>query len=44
LAGYSEDDTIDYLANYFTPDRTFREKEWKTSIKSAFKYIYSRKD
>ena len=43
LAGYSEDDTLDVLSEFFHPDRTFREKEWKTSIKSAFKYIYSRK-
>lgn len=43
LAGYSEDDTMDILSEFFTPDRTFREREWKTSIKSAFKYIYARK-
>lgn len=43
LAGYSEDDTMDILSEFFTPDRTFREREWKTSIKSAFKYVYARK-
>lgn len=43
LAGYSEDDTMDLLSEYFTPDRDFKEREWKTSIKSAFKYIYARK-
>lgn len=43
LAGYSEDDTMDILSEYFTPDRDFKEREWKTSIKSAFKYIYARK-
>lgn len=43
LAGYSEDDTIDLLSAYFTPDRDFKDREWKTSIKSAFKYIYERR-
>ena len=43
LAGYSEDDTIDILGEFFSPDRDFKEREWKTSIKSAFKYIYARK-
>lgn len=43
LSGYSEDDTMDMLADYFTPDRDFKEREWKTAIRSAFKYIYSRK-
>lgn len=43
LAGYSEDDTIDILMDFFSPDRDFKEKEWKTSINSGFKYIYARK-
>lgn len=43
LAGYDEDYTVDKLSGYFSPDRDFKEKEWKTSIKSAFKYIYTRK-
>jgi hypothetical protein len=43
LAGYSEDDTMDYLSGKFIPDRDFKEREWKTSIRSAFKYIYARK-
>ena len=42
LAGYSEDDTIDLLKSYFSPDRTFRKREWITTIKSAFKWAYSR--
>lgn len=44
LAGYDEDDTMDILSGYFNPDRDFKEKEWKTSIHSAFKYIYARKE
>lgn len=43
LSGYSEDDTLDILADFFSPDKDFKEKEWKTSIKSGFKYIYARK-
>lgn len=42
LAGYSEDDTIDILTEFFNPDRDFKEKEWKTAINSGFKYIYAR--
>lgn len=40
LAGFSEDDTVHVLQDYFKPDRDFKEREWKTTIKSAFKYIY----
>jgi hypothetical protein len=40
LAGYSEDDTISKLEQFFSPDRDFKEREWLTAIKSAFKYIY----
>jgi hypothetical protein len=43
LAGYSEDDTVDILGDFFSPDRDFKEREWKTAIKSGFKYIYDRK-
>lgn len=43
IAGFSEDDTMEILSEYFNPDRDFKEREWKTSIKSAFKYIYARK-
>jgi hypothetical protein len=42
LAGYSEDDTIDILTNYFVESHDFKEKEWLTSLNSAFKYIQSR--
>lgn len=43
LAGYSEDDTFDILSEFFTPDRDFKEREWATSVRSGFKYIYDRK-
>lgn len=44
LAGYTEDEALDILTEYFSPERDFKEREWKTSIKSGFKYIYARKD
>lgn len=43
LSGYSLDDTINILEDYFVPDRTFKEKEWKTALHSGFKHIYGRK-
>jgi hypothetical protein len=39
--GYSEDRTIDFLSKYFVEDRTFKEKEWLTSIASAFKTVHN---
>lgn len=44
LAGYSEDYAIEYLSTYYTPESTFKEKEWLTCIHSAFKNAYSRKE
>lgn len=43
LAGYSEDDTMDILLNYYSSDNDFKEREWETTIKSAFKWAYERK-
>lgn len=40
LLGYSEDDTIELLENYFDEERDFKEKEWLSAIKSAFKHVY----
>jgi hypothetical protein len=40
IAGHSEDDAIEGLEDYFVPDRDFKKREWVTTIKSAFKYIY----
>lgn len=39
LASYSEDDTIKILGQFFVPERDFKEKEWLTTIKSAFKTV-----
>jgi len=44
LAGYSEDDTIELLQKYFEPDRDFKQREWETALKSAFKWTYERKE
>lgn len=44
LSGYDEDDTLDVLRAYFQPDRDFKEKEWETTIHSAFKRAYERKE
>jgi hypothetical protein len=39
LSGYSLEDTITILGGFFTPDRDFKEKEWRTTIASAFKHV-----
>lgn len=41
LAGYSEDDTMDILSSFFSEDRDFKEREWRTAINSAFKHMYN---
>ena len=38
-AGFSEDDTVVLLGTKFQEESDFKEKEWLTSIKSAFKYV-----
>lgn len=40
LSGASEDDTIEFLERYFTPERGFKRREWLVTIKSAFKHAY----
>lgn len=40
LNGASEDETIEILGSYFTPERGFKEREWLVTIKSAFKHAY----
>lgn len=45
LQGFDDDEAIEILMDYFTPDRDFKQREWKTTIRSAFKYIHeNRKD
>jgi hypothetical protein len=43
LAKYTEDDTIEILDSYFSPEKDFTEREWLTAIRSGFKYAYERK-
>lgn len=43
LAGFTEEDATEKLRSYFEPDKDFKEREWKTSIRSGYKYIYERR-
>lgn len=43
LSGYAEYDTLDLLGAYFSPERDFKEREWRGAIKSAFKYVNNKK-
>lgn len=38
-AGYSYEDIVDSIQEYFSPDRDFKLREWKTIIKSAYKRV-----
>lgn len=38
LSGLPEDRTIKYLRKSFIPERDFKEKEWLSTIKSAYKH------
>lgn len=40
IAGFSEEDCIIALKAYFRPDRDFKEREFLTSVRSAFKHVY----
>lgn len=42
LAGYSESDIIDTLLGFFVEERDFSKKELLSTIKSAYRHIYSR--
>jgi len=44
LTGHEEEYTIGILGKYFIPDRDFKEREWETTIRSAFKWAYERKE
>jgi hypothetical protein len=34
-AGYDEEETVDFLDNYFTPEYDFKRPEWVTTVKSG---------
>jgi hypothetical protein len=38
--GFSEDETVSILEEYFMEENDLKYKEWHSTIKSAFKYIY----
>jgi hypothetical protein len=42
LSGFSEEDAINILSQYFVEESDFKEKEFLMAIASAYKYIYSR--
>lgn len=42
LAGYSEEDAISILEEYFVEDRDFKKREWLTTIRSGMKYAYQK--
>lgn len=44
LAGFSEEETIQELSKKFEEEYDFKEKEWLTSIASAFKYVQEGKN
>jgi len=43
LTGYTDDYTVEQLRQYYSPDRDFKEKEWETTVRSAFKWTRERK-
>ena len=43
LSGYGDDDTVELLRPYYQSDNDFKEREWETTIRSAFKWAYERK-
>jgi hypothetical protein len=44
LAGFSEDDTFDILESFYQEDRDFKRREWKSAVRSGFKFIYEGKN
>lgn len=41
-AGFSYEDALSYLRDYFTPERDFTEREWRSAIKSGFNSVANR--
>lgn len=39
LAGYTLDDTINLLSEYYVEENDFKRREWENAIKSGFRYI-----
>ena len=38
LNGYSMDDTVDFLEDYFEEQSDFKKREWLTAVKSGWHY------
>ena len=38
-SGFNEEETINYFSEYFLEDRDFKQKEFESCIKSAFKHV-----
>jgi hypothetical protein len=43
LTGHEEDYTIGVLGEYFSPERDFTEREWETTVRSAFKFAHDKR-
>jgi hypothetical protein len=43
LAGYTEEQAISILESRFEPEHDFKEKEWMTAIRSAYKHVLENK-
>jgi hypothetical protein len=43
-AGIFEEEAIEMLEQYFTPERDFKEREWLTAIASGYRYLNDKKD
>lgn len=39
IAGYSEDETVNMLIQYFNEEHDFKEREWLAIIRSGFKHV-----
>lgn len=43
INGYQEEDALEKLRPYLNEERDFKEREWETTIRSAYKWAYERK-
>jgi hypothetical protein len=39
LAGFQEEEIVNELSRHFQPERDFKEKEWRSTITSAFRKV-----
>lgn len=43
IAGYSEDEAVNALSQYYSEEHDFKEREWLSAIRSGFKHIHEGK-